>query len=248
MDVPYSAYFSPFISKAIFSLSCLKPKCLYNLQPYSILRIILPTTCYLYTMTKKKYVNLHEEALDRLCFVCGELISGARFYVVERYLDFLSRGLTCPSLFSIPDITPYNFCRKCHSSLSLVISGKTVQCSRARLIDWWECTPDCSTCSRLMSMKAGGKVKQQIKVTLITRWGCFCFFSRYTVFMNTHFFLHIFNTNSGKTQKVYRFLFVCLFVFDLQKTKILRNTEPYRVPKCFLYIKSVYTHLFYKKL
>ena len=113
-------------------------------------------------MNKKKYENHHEEALCRLCFVCGELLTGAVVCSVEeKHLEYLSQGLKCPALAMIPGVTPNNFCRKCFSSLSHVVKGHSVKCTRAEhLIDWVECSSDCSTCARLTEMKIPKRKKK----------------------------------------------------------------------------------------
>ena len=116
-------------------------------------------------MNKKIYVDSHEEALDRLCFVCGELC-GKRFYLVGKYLDFLSRGLKCAALFEIPGITPINFCQKCYLGVLSVTSGRAIHCARLRLLKWVECSPDCSTCSQLTEMKTG-RMRHVKKVCLV---------------------------------------------------------------------------------
>ena len=40
-------------------------------------------------MNRKHFENTHEEALDRLCFVCGEIIKDSLYYDVEDNLELL---------------------------------------------------------------------------------------------------------------------------------------------------------------
>ena len=71
--------------------------------------------------------------LCRVFFVCGEIIKETFFYTVHEHLDLLAAALNCPSLFSIPDVTPLNFCKKCHLALSMVKNGGTVKTGRTSL-------------------------------------------------------------------------------------------------------------------
>ena len=117
----------------------------------------------------KKYENHHEEALDRLCFVCGELLTGAVLCSVAKHLQYLSQGLKRQSLAIAPGVTPHNFCRKCFSSLSHVVKGRAVKCTRAEnFIDWVECSSPCSTCARLKKMKIP-KRKRKVSIFLSTK-------------------------------------------------------------------------------
>ena len=107
------------------------------------------------TMIRKNFGSTHEEALARLCFVCGEIIKETIFYEVEKNLDLLSAGLKCPDLFSIPDVTPLHFCRKCQRVLTNVRdarNGGIVKSGRT-LLDWEECGENCKTCGYIMKRK-----------------------------------------------------------------------------------------------
>ena len=120
-------------------------------------------------MTKKNYANDHEEALHRLCFVCGELlVTGSRFYVVEKHLELLSGGLKCPSVEIIPCVTPHNFCRNCFAAVSRVKSGKSVKSARTEnVIGWVKCGLNCTTCERLIQEKIPRKKNVKKKVSLL---------------------------------------------------------------------------------
>ena len=102
--------------------------------------------------------DLHEEALERLCFVCGELMKGVN-YKVEDYIALLGRALRCPDIFTIPGVTPHNFCKKCSSALRLVDLGKTIETTRT-LLEWTECTANCSSCAIVSKGKVGGRRKK----------------------------------------------------------------------------------------
>ena len=111
-------------------------------------------------MMKRKYSGgPHEEAIDRLCFVCGELIKDNRGYTVEKNLELLGTTLNCPEIFTIPDVTPTYFCKKCQLTLSKVKRGGTIVTGR-KLLDWEECGPNCSTCALLLKRKEGGSQKK----------------------------------------------------------------------------------------
>ena len=121
-------------------------------------------------MKRKRYSGgTHEEALDRLCFVCGEIIKDNRSYTVEKNLDLLGKALNCRDIFTIPDVTPTHLCKKCHLTLSKVSRGEIVITGR-QLLDWMECRPSCRTCALLLKRKEGGSRK---KVSMFQS-GYFC--------------------------------------------------------------------------
>ena len=124
-------------------------------------------------MIRKQFVTLHEEALDRLCFVCGEIITQEKFYEVEEYIELLSKGLKC-ELFTMPGVTPSHFCRKCHSAVTSVATGLSIQSAR-KLLDWEECNAACPTCEKLMKRKKfpGRKKKASILFNLVCGSGPF---------------------------------------------------------------------------
>ena len=104
-------------------------------------------------MTRKRFENTHDEALSRLCFVCGEIINmDVYFYEVEKCLELLSAAFKCPGIFSIPGVTPHHICRKCHRTLEDVASGVIIKTGK-ELLDWAECSTDCETCAKLLKRK-----------------------------------------------------------------------------------------------
>ena len=47
--------------------------------------------------------GLHDEALQRLCFVCRDIITKGKLYDVDFYLEMLCKGLKCvPQLVQSP--------------------------------------------------------------------------------------------------------------------------------------------------
>ena len=103
-------------------------------------------------------MEVHEEAMMRLCFVCSEIIKG-EIYEVDKYIALLGRALKCPEIFAIPGVTPYNFCKRCHAALSHVDRGKTVV-TKCCLVEWTECGPNCSSCAYLTKRRVGGRKKK----------------------------------------------------------------------------------------
>ena len=74
-------------------------------------------------MNRNQYENTHEEALNRLCFVCANVINlDVYYYKVENSLDLLGVGLKCPGIFSIPRVTPYHICQNGQVSKSGILS------------------------------------------------------------------------------------------------------------------------------
>ena len=74
-----------------------------------------------------EYSTMHEEAFDRLCFVCGEIIpEGKRKYDVETNQTELGTALKCPGLFTIPDVTPAHYCLKCHVTTRTHLLNRSV--------------------------------------------------------------------------------------------------------------------------
>lgn len=117
-------------------------------------------------MIRKQYADLHEEALERLCFVCGELVPPDRcVYDVNENIDLLCKGLKCATIFSMPGITPSHFCAKCFSAMNHVANGTTVQTKRT-LIDWEECRSGCSTCARLTKRRQSPGRKKKVSVSV----------------------------------------------------------------------------------
>ena len=102
--------------------------------------------------------DFHNQAMQRLCFVCTGLIKGQHFNVDE-CADLLRRGLKVPELFVIPGVTPYHFCKNCHRTVQLAASGNSIRSTRS-LQEWSECTENCSSCLLLSKKKSGGSKKK----------------------------------------------------------------------------------------
>lgn len=110
----------------------------------------------------KLYENTREEALVRLCFVCGTIIKDVYYHDVEKNLDLIRSGLKNPDFFPVPGTTPQHFCQKCHLHLRNLTEEKTIQTSLT-LLNWQPCGMDCVTCSYLTKRKSsGGRPKKVI--------------------------------------------------------------------------------------
>ena len=109
-------------------------------------------------MNRKYTADVHEEAIQRLCFVCGDLING-QMYEVDNNIPLLGRALKCPELFSIPGVTPQNFCLKCYAYMIHLDRGETLK-SSISLIEWTECGENCSSCGIILKRRAGGRKKK----------------------------------------------------------------------------------------
>lgn len=111
-------------------------------------------------MKRPSYENTHEEALSRLCFVCGEIIKETRRFDVDKNIELLRGGLNSPDFCPVPEVTPNHFCNKCHVIMRQNIGAgalkKTKQSSR-QLIIWQKCGPDCSTCANITKRKQAGR-------------------------------------------------------------------------------------------
>ena len=105
-------------------------------------------------------MSMHDEALSRLCFVCGEIMNGT-FYDVEKNLKLLRSGLRSPDFSPIPGETPLNYCKKCDFVLRTFVSGKSVQTGR-KLLDWKACGPDCGTCKNIAERKSKRGRRQKV--------------------------------------------------------------------------------------
>ena len=88
-----------------------------------------------YDLYEKMDPDLHEEALQRLCFVCGDIITKGKLYDVDFYREMLCKGLKCDTVCSVPGITPSSFCAKCYSTVQSVATGKATRTGRT-LIEW----------------------------------------------------------------------------------------------------------------
>ena len=110
----------------------------------------------------KVYENIHEEALVRLCFVCGTIMKEVQYHDVEKNLDLIRSGLRNPDIFPVPGTTPQHFCPKCHLHLRNSTEGKAIQTSLT-LLNWQPCGMYCVTCSYLTKRKSSrGRPKKVI--------------------------------------------------------------------------------------
>jgi hypothetical protein len=111
-------------------------------------------------MPARKYeeTDLHEEAMNRLCFVCTDLIKGQHF-AVEENEDLLARGLRTPGLFLMPGITPYYYCFKCSVAVKRAASGASIKSTRT-LQEWGECGYNCASCLLVSKRKTGAGRKK----------------------------------------------------------------------------------------
>ena len=113
-------------------------------------------------MKRKFYESTHEEALDRLCFICGEMINLEKyFYDVEKSLDLIAVALKCPDIFTMPGVTPYHMCQTCYTTLQRLKSGDILKSSR-QLLDWEECSDNCGTCTKILKRKQGGGRRKKV--------------------------------------------------------------------------------------
>ena len=113
------------------------------------------------------YESMHEEALSRLCCVCGTIIKETFHYDVEKNLDLIRCGLNKPEFYPVLGATPWHFCKNCHLILRKLTEGKMIQTSLA-MLNWQPCGIDCTTCLYLTKRKSSrGRPKKVIF--------CFCF-------------------------------------------------------------------------
>ena len=102
--------------------------------------------------------DLHDEAMNRLCFVCTNIITG-RQKTVEQNSDFITRALKVPEIEILPGITPLNYCKKCDDALKRVISGRS-NISTRQIQVWSKCGENCSSCLLVSKKKFGGRTKK----------------------------------------------------------------------------------------
>ena len=108
---------------------------------------------------------------------------------VESYLEVMVEVFRCPEIFTIPQVTPHHFCKKCYLVMSKVKNGKTVLTGR-KLLDWEECGANCRTCDMLLNrQEIRGRHKKVSNITVyalflirkisdLDRASCFLRFSR----------------------------------------------------------------------
>jgi hypothetical protein len=122
-------------------------------------------------MARKYGEDRHEEAMNRLCFVCTDIIKGQHF-PVEKNEDLLSRALQTPELFLLPGITPYYYCLKCSLAVKRAARGVSIKSTR-QLQEWGECGDNCATCMLMSKRKSGaGRKKVSCLLFLIPAEGC----------------------------------------------------------------------------
>ena len=111
----------------------------------------------------KVYLSTHEEALARLCFVCGTIMKETfRHYDVKKNLDIIRSGLKITEFSPVSGTTPLHFCSKCHFNLRNLTEGKTIQTSLT-MLSWQPCGLNCTTCSYMTQRKSsGGRPKKVI--------------------------------------------------------------------------------------
>ena len=115
------------------------------------------------------FSSTHDEALSRLCFVCGDLIKDSISYEVETHLELIRVGLNNSSVESVTNVTPRNFCKNCRASFCHVVGGTTARTTRI-LREWTECGTecgtDCTTCTLLVKQKQvrGRPPKKKVKL------------------------------------------------------------------------------------
>ena len=118
-------------------------------------------------MKRKLYKSIHEEALDRLCFVCGEMINLEKyFYDVEKSLDLIGVALKCPDIFTMPGVTPHHICQTCYTTLQRLKNGDILKSSK-QLLDWGECGNNCETCAKMLKRKQGGGRRKKVSKMVI---------------------------------------------------------------------------------
>ena len=102
--------------------------------------------------------STHDEALARLCSVCGTIMKETlQQYDVNKNLDLIRSGLNIPEFSPVLGTTPWSFCSKCHLSLRNLTEGKTLQTSLTTMLNWKPCGANCTTCSYITKRKSSGK-------------------------------------------------------------------------------------------
>jgi hypothetical protein len=81
----------------------------------------------------------HEEAMQRLCMICGELLTGRVNYFVYKYIDKIKTFFNLQELVLIENVHPKGFCNKCYSAISIYSvkneAGKPFHHSKT-FVDW----------------------------------------------------------------------------------------------------------------
>ena len=98
-------------------------------------------------MSRKFTGTIHDEAMDRLCFLCADLIKDDKWYDVEEHLQMICRVLN-RSIFTLPGLTPDHFCKNCLRKLRHSDNGRNATTS-LKVLEWAACGPDCASCAKL---------------------------------------------------------------------------------------------------
>ena len=126
----------------------------------------MPGAAVRLVMARRFENDLHEEAMQRICFVCTAGLIKGQHFDVEKFEDLLASALKVPELFVIPGVTPYNFCKSCYYAVKRADKGESVKSTRS-LQEWSECTENCPTCLLVSKRKSGGRTKKVIFSNII---------------------------------------------------------------------------------
>ena len=104
----------------------------------------------------------HDEAMARLCFICGKISGGGTQYAVKDHNTMLEIGFLAKdsTVLFVPGVTPTYFCHCCYRAVSLIEGGETF--STAKVPIEWKPHRDnfCSSCNLLLKKKCGGRKKR----------------------------------------------------------------------------------------
>ena len=62
----------------------------------------------------------HTKYLERLCRICGMILTGRVVYNVEKFIARLENVYASKFNFDLQNIHPHNFCRSCYVTLTNV--------------------------------------------------------------------------------------------------------------------------------
>ena len=96
--------------------------------------------------------SFHEEAMNRLCRICGTLITDKIFYNVTKNKMLIINGLKSENLEMVENVHPTKYCRKCHLALKNREKDQSYYMSLELMI-WGEHSSkeDCIACKTLKS-------------------------------------------------------------------------------------------------
>ena len=101
---------------------------------------------------------LHEEALNRLCFVCGQFVNESLIYEANKYLESLGNAFN--RMFMVVDgVTAKFLCHSCYRTTTHIEKGDNLSTSKCP-IEWKEHGNNCYTCSLYGKKKVGGRKKK----------------------------------------------------------------------------------------